>query len=1290
MSATCAFADSNVRGEWSAPGNWPLIAAHAVLIPDGRVLTYGTDGNGQQTGFFIYDVWDPAAGLSAGHLTLPNTTNTDIFCSSQVVLPRSGDIFLAGGDNFVNGATTNTGNNNTNVFSTSGTTLARGNNMNRARWYSSSITLINGDTYIQGGSGGAANPEVRGASGSFRLLSGADTSGLAAGFPRNFIAPDGRVFGFDSSGQMYYVTTDGTGSIALGAQLPGLTRWTSSPVMFQPGRILQFGGISTAALMIDINGAAPVVTSTQPLSTARQWVSATALPDGRVLATGGSEVENELTGVNNTAEIWDPATGQWTQGAAGRNARLYHSTALLLPDATVLVAGGGAPGPLVNLNAEIYKPPYLFNSDDTPASRPSINSAPEALYLGEPFSVGVTGPRAISRVTLVKTGSATHSFNMDQRFLQLAYTNASGVLTVQAPAVAGNAPPGYYMLFVIDSQGVPSVARIVRMNVAGTPVPPPPPPPPPPPAFVLSPMTPAASLVTGSQTTFTVSVQNGGGVQYSWNFDDGTPQTPFSSSASIAHTFAKPGIYYVSVTASREGSVSQTETVVQTVHRPLTSAKPTASSSIVYEARGGGRVWVVNADNDSVSVINATSNARIKEITVGSKPRALAIAPNGRIWVTNRKSATISVIDPASLTVVQSIVLPFGSQPHGIAFAPGGSAAYVVLAGTGVLLKLNPSTGAQLGSVSVGPNPRHLAVGSNGTSVYVSRFITRPLAGEGTAVVQTSGGGEVVVVNGSSMSVLATVLLHLNLDDDFETQGRGVPNYLNAPVISPDGLTAWVPSKQDNVLRGVLRDGLNLNFQNTIRAISSQIDLATRQETFATRLDHDNSGVAAGAAFAADGVYLFVALETSREVAVVDAYGATEIFRFNVGRAPQGLALSPDGRRLYVNNFMDRTVGVFDLQPLLQNGVSDVPAVATVRAIATEKLTAQVLKGKQFFYDARDTRLARDAYISCASCHNDGGQDGRVWDFTGMGEGLRNTIALAGRAGAQGFKHWSANFDEVQDFEGQIRTLAGGTGLMTNAAFNTGTRNQPLGTAKAGISTDLDALAAYVTSLSEFDVSPKRNASGALTTGATAGREVFRKSNCAQCHSGAAFTESAAANLRNIGTIKPSSGKRLGGTLTGIDTPTLRDVWATAPYLHDGSASTLAAAVTAHAGVSLSSADLSSVVAYLEQIGSQETTAPVAGSADTTAPSIPTGLVASLSSGKPRLTWKASTDNVGVTGYIVYRTLAGVRSEVARPTGTTYTDRNAVAGKTYTYTVKARDAAGLTSGFSTAATIKSQ
>jgi mono/diheme cytochrome c family protein len=459
--------------------------------------------------------------------------------------------------------------------------------------------------------------------------------------------------------------------------------------------------------------------------------------------------------------------------------------------------------------------------------------------------------------------------------------------------------------------------------------------------------------------------------------------------------------------------------------------------------------------------------------------------------------------------------------------------------------------------------------------------------------VQTgTGGGELVVVSAGSMAMLRTVTLRHSDKPDFENQGSGIPNYLGAAAISPDGTQAWIPSKQDNIRRGTLRNGINLNFQNTVRAISSRIDLTNQQEDYAARIDHDNSSVASAVAYDKLGVYMFVALETSREIAVIAAHGHYELYRIQAGRAPQGLTVSTDGLKLYVSNFMDRSVGVYDLDPLLNHGVSDLPLLATLNAVSTEKLTAQVLQGKQLFYDAKDTRLARDSYMSCAACHNDGGQDGRVWDLTGMGEGLRNTISLRGRAGAQGFLHWSNNFDEVQDFEGQIRNLAGGTGLMSDAVFQTGTRSQPLGDSKAGQSASLDALAAYVVSLNSFAPSPNRNADGTLTTAALSGQAVFRLANCAACHSGASFTNSGANTLVNIGTMKPSSGQRLGGPLSGIDVPTLRDAWATAPYLHDGSAATLEAAVRAHNGVSVSDADLSNLTSYVQQIGSDEVSAP--------------------------------------------------------------------------------------------------
>jgi hypothetical protein len=383
-----------------------------------------------------------------------------------------------------------------------------------------------------------------------------------------------------------------------------------------------------------------------------------------------------------------------------------------------------------------------------------------------------------------------------------------------------------------------------------------------------------------------------------------------------------------------------------------------------------------------------------------------------------------------------------------------------------------------------------------------------------------------------------------------------------------------------------------------VRAISSRIDLATREEDHAARVDHDNASVASGAVFDPYGVFLFVSLETSREIAVLDAHAGSELLRVDAGRAPQGLALSADGMTLYVNNFMDRTLGVYDLRPLLTAGDVSLPALATLSAVGVDKLSPQVLLGKQLFYDARDTRLARDRYMSCATCHNDGGHDGRTWDLSGVGEGLRNTISLRGRAAGQGFLHWSNNFDELQDFEGQIRALAGGTGLMSDGDFSSGTRAQPLGDRKTGLSPDLDALAAYVASLATFDYSPFRASGGGLPKAASQGKTLFRDLNCGSCHAGNAFTGSGIDTPVDIGTLKPASGQRLGAALTGIDIPTLRDVWATAPYLHDGSAATLEAAVRAHNGptftaASISDSDLSKVVAYLKAIGREESSAQI-------------------------------------------------------------------------------------------------
>ena len=1221
--------DAATKGMWSGIQSWPLNGLHAGILPDGRVLSYGTSLTGNAQDGRYLDVWDPSMGFGdSSHNTNFRATQQDNFCGTATYM-NDGRLLLSGGN----------GNRLSTLFAPSTNSVTTPSyTLAFDRWYATMINLPDGRPIMLGGmvpyneanlisdpnvaiAQGLANmtPEVLESTG-WRTLFGAN-SRLAFGpdylrtsYPRAWVAPDGQIFGI-SADQMWYldpngnsgngvITSAGTFKGPYSATTPINVGSTNSAVMFAPGKILLVGGnggyngdelpASNKATVIDINSGTPVLTEQPAMTYARRYSNAIVLANGQVVITGGTTYGNLYSGQPGSgvynAEIWNPDTGSWTVGANAAVLRVYHSQTSLLPNGTILSTGGGAPGPVNNLNAEIYYPPYLFksvNGVSQLATRPVIKAISGLSYDNNAMlQLDMVSSSPISQLVLVGLSNGTHSFNTSQRRIPLSFTQEGIRLTTTLPN-ANTAPPGYYQVVTLDANGVPSLGAIVGIgqNVAA-------------PVVTASPYTPpdvsgtisAPIISTGGTANYTVTAV--AGVTYSWNFGDGTADTPYNANPAVTHSYAQAGAYVVTLSAKDSNGIISRRTYIQAVATAKTANSPTSSTAIALESRTGNpaRVWVINPDNDSVSVIDTSTNALVAEITVGTSPRNVAIAPDGRIWVTNKNSASISVISPTTLTVVQTIALPRASQPHGLAFSPNGSNAFVVLEATGQLLKLDPATGAQLGAANVGANVRHISIGADSTTLMVSRFITPPLPGESTATIDTTtAGAEIVVANASSMVVTKTITLKHSDKVDNETQGSGIPNYLAAAVISPDGTTAWVPSKQDNIKRGMARSGQNLDFQNTIRAISSRIDMSTLSEDYAKRIDHDNSSLGSAAVYHPSGVYMFVALETSRQVAVVDAIGGRELFKINVGRAPQGLTISADGNTLYVHEFMDRSVSVIDLTPLTINGNLTTNIAAITYTITNEKLPAQVVLGKQLFYDAKDVRLARDSYMSCASCHNDGGHDGRVWDLTGFGEGLRNTIALNGRAGmGHGFLHWSANFDEVQDFEKQIRTLAGGTGLMSDTDFNTGTRNQPLGDAKAGVSVDLDELAAYVSSLSTFAQTPYRNTDGSLTAAASAGRTVFNNS-CASCHNGNAFTLSSDANnLKNVGTINSLSGQRLGATLTGLDVPTLRDTWATAPYLHNGSASTITAAVQAHNNVTLNATDLANVVAYVQQIGVEE------------------------------------------------------------------------------------------------------
>ena len=725
----------------------------------------------------------------------------------------------------------------------------------------------------------------------------------------------------------------------------------------------------------------------------------------------------------------------------------------------------------------------------------------------------------------------------------------------------------------------------------------------------LNPTAVTTTKAAGTAITYTASSTGGLNVKYKWSWGDGTADAAYSTAVTAAHTYAAPGRYQITLSATDDTGRLTTYTFYQAINATLTSQLPRASSSIIYEARttANSRVWAVNADNNSVSVFDAVTRARLAEINVGTAPRALALAPNGSVWVSNNESSTISIISGSTLAVTQTITLPRGSRPFGVAFSPNGGNGWIACEGTGVLLRMSPSTGVQVASLAIGSDARHVSVSADSTRVFVTRFITPMLPGEATATITptTTTGGEVISVLASSFTIeKKTVLVHSDRDETITT-GPGIPNYLGPVIISPDNLAAWVPSKQDNVRRGKIRDGNDLTHDQTIRSIASRIPLTKGSPALTddsvNRVDFDNAGIAVNGAFESKGIFLFTALEGSREVAVVDVWNKREIARFSAGRAPQGIAVSPDGRTVFVQNFMDRTITVHDTGALIDGRVTLPTLTATLNCITTERLNATVLLGKQHFYDSADRRIAFEQYISCASCHADGGQDGRVWDFTTFGEGLRNTITLRGHGGtAQGPVHWTGNFDEIQDFENQLRSLPHGTGLIAD-----GDPNPPLGAPNAGRSADLDALALYVASLTSNDASPSRNSDGTLTASAQAGKLAFAANNCTTCHSGTQFTDSAVNVLHDVGTLKPASGSRLGGALTGLDTPTLRGVWNTAPFLHDGSAATLDAAILAHTNVTKPAAGsqaMTDLVNYLKQIDDNEGSSPVNRAPVVTAP----------------------------------------------------------------------------------------
>lgn len=440
-------------GQWSDSEKWPNLAVHGHLLTNGKVLFWPQFDQGDTP-----ELYDPIANT----FTAVPQAGFNIFCSGHTILPN-GQVFVAGGHIAIEVGLPKAA-----IYDPVANAWTQLPNMNDGRWYPTATTLSNGDVMVLGGDvtpyhGTNLIPQIwELVPQAWRYLNGAPLS--VADYPRMFVAPNGKLFNAGPTVGTRYLDTTGTGTWSMvgKTQYPN-SRDYGSAVMYTPGKVLIVGGDdppTNTAETIDLTSSSPAWNYTNSMVNHRRQLNATILPDGTVLVTGGSSGK----GFNNfgfpvyAAELWNPSTGAWTTLASAPHYRGYHSIAVLLPDGRVLTAGGSAP---TDADGEFFSPPYLFNG-----ARPTITNAPAQVTYGQNFVVSTPDATSIQNVTLVRLSSVTHSFNANQRFNQLSFSQVSGGLNVTAPLGPTYATPGQYMLFILNGSGVPSVASIIEITAS--------------------------------------------------------------------------------------------------------------------------------------------------------------------------------------------------------------------------------------------------------------------------------------------------------------------------------------------------------------------------------------------------------------------------------------------------------------------------------------------------------------------------------------------------------------------------------------------------------------------------------------------------------------------------------------------------------------------------------------------------------------------------------------------------------------------------------------------------------
>jgi galactose oxidase len=471
-------------GRWDAPVAWDIVPLHINLLPTGRVLAWGkleADGS-----MGMPRLWNPAAGSPAGAPIV--AADTMLFCSGHALM-ADGKVMVSGGHK-----ADDRGLDVTHIFDPVSQTW-NGNlpKMAKGRWYPTVTELPDGRMVTVAGRDTTSSivlvPEIW-ENNSWVRLPGASFS--FPYYPRDFVAPNGKIFYAGERVKSRYLDVDATTTNGRGkwSTAAGFTHvWPfnrdyGSAVMYEPGKVLYVGGggyttwgspdpkaaaPTATAETINLTATGPHWVSTDPMHFGRRHLNATLLPDGQILVTGGTSAGgfNTLSGAVHAAEVWNPATGHWTQLASNTVDRAYHSVSLLLPDGTVLHGASGdatAPGTGElyprQRNHEIFRPPYLFKG-----ARPTITSLSQAtVAYGAKFTITTPFASQITQVRWIRLGSVTHAFDASQRANTLTFTRTTTALKVTAPTSGRLAPPGHYLVFVLNRNGVPSAGAVIKVQ----------------------------------------------------------------------------------------------------------------------------------------------------------------------------------------------------------------------------------------------------------------------------------------------------------------------------------------------------------------------------------------------------------------------------------------------------------------------------------------------------------------------------------------------------------------------------------------------------------------------------------------------------------------------------------------------------------------------------------------------------------------------------------------------------------------------------------------------------------